>query len=163
MVTDQLKVEMMGDEWRPESAQGSTRENKLILQYFQEKGGLVITEFNVTDGVSDSRQRRLDAIRVPEEDDRIKEYGATSRNQVANLISSQKCELIEVHGWGFYVLGQLIGKHEILEQYWETKETEKVLIVDNEAGGPYHPDERKDKATHEVFDRHNIEVSTYFE
>ncbi|MFB6215697.1 MAG: hypothetical protein ABEJ72_01825 [Candidatus Aenigmatarchaeota archaeon] len=148
----------MTEEWDPESAQGSTRENRLIHQYFEENGGLIFTEFNVADGVPNSRQRRLDAIRFPIGDDRIQEYNSSKREEVASLLADQKCELIEVHGWGFYVLGQLIGKQELLEQHWDTEETEKVLIVDNEAGGEYHPDERRDEATHDVFDAHDVQV-----
>jgi len=152
----------MDSSWTPGEAQGSTRENKLIKKYYEKKGGLVVTEVNVTDGIKDSRQRRLDAVRFPGEKDRIIEYSDIGREKVSDLFESEEAELIEVHNWGFYVFGQLVGKEEVLKENWRLKETRKVLLVDNGAsGGSYKSQFSRDEATHEIFDKYNIEVISF--
>lgn len=61
-----------------------------------------------------------------------------------------------MHHWGFYGLGQLVGKAEIFEKYWSQKPAKKVLIV----LGPheFHPETNPDPLTEEVFKKLGIEV-----
>jgi hypothetical protein len=65
-------------------------------------------------------------------------------------------ELIEVHNWGFYGFGQLIGKSEIVQKYWSPKKIKKVLVT----LGPqeYHPEKKPDPLTEEVFKKFDIEI-----
>jgi hypothetical protein len=101
------------NKWRVEDGP-SQRESERLFQYYREKGGLVFREFNTTQEIN-GRPRSIDAIRFPELETGI----FTARGNypmIRQLIEKHIVELIEVHKWGFYGFGQLIGKKEIVEK-----------------------------------------------
>jgi len=132
----------------------SKRENIALKQYFTENKGLMFTEFNTTQSMK-GNLRALDAILFPElEESKYKSTGNYSK--IRELIKENTVELIEVHKWGFYALGQLVGKEKLVKKHWNPKETQKVLVtLDPEI---YHPEKNSDSPTREVFDESNIEI-----
>jgi hypothetical protein len=151
------------NEWKVEDGP-SPRESERLFQYYSEKGGLVFREFNTTEGIV-GRTRSIDAIRFPELKTGI--YTAFGNYPIiTQLIEKHHVELIEVHKWGFYGLGQLIGKKEIVEKYWNPKEINLVLITSNLTA--YHPEMNPDPPTEEVFEKYGVSVyvpkdNRYFE
>jgi hypothetical protein len=132
----------------------SALESRALEQYWNEKGGRVYTEFNTTYGF-EGKMRALDAIRFPE----LEKGMFRARNkyyEIKSLIANYEVELIEVHNWGFYGFGQLVGKSEIFGKYWSPKRTKKVLII----LGPneFHPQKNPDRLTEEVFEKFGIEI-----
>ena len=102
---------------------GPTNEDEKLKVYYDEVGGLFFTEFNTTQGQR-GKLRALDAIRFPDLETGI--YKSSGNyDTIRNLIPEHSVELIEVHKWGFYVLGQLIGKYRITEKYWDPKEAKR--------------------------------------
>ena len=139
--------------WNPDCG-FSANENQKLLQYHEDKGGLLFTEFNVTQGMP-GKKRSLDAIRFPQlEKDSYQSAG--NYEKLKELIQKYKVELIEVHKWGFYGFGQLIGKSYILEQQWNPHHFEKVLIT--MSSETYHPETKPDPVTRSVFDAFDIKV-----
>ena len=131
----------------------SLLESKPLQQYWEENGGLLFTEFNTTYGLK-GMMRALDAIRFPKLERGA--YRSTGNYEtIANLIKNYEVELIEVHGWGFYGFGQLIGKSEIVQKYWEPKKVSKVLITINPK---YDSKRNPDSPTLEVFEKFSIKV-----
>jgi len=132
----------------------SPRESVRLFQYYIEKEGLVFREFNTTQGIQ-GKSRSIDAIRFPELDTGI--YTARGNySEIRQLIENHLVELIEVHKWGFYGLGQLIGKKEIVEKYWNPKEIKLVLITANLTS--FHPETNTDPPTEEVFKKFGVSV-----
>jgi len=95
----------------------SLLESKPLQKYWEEKGGLLFTEFNTTYGQK-GILRALDAIRFPE----LKSGAYRSKDNyetISELIKNHDVELIEVHGWGFYGFrlnsGKIRDSSEILD------------------------------------------------
>jgi hypothetical protein len=151
---------MYGKRWN-KGGNPSKREDVLLKQYHDRLGGLMITEFNTTKGIS-GRSRRLDAVRFEGsqiEDNEIYQFDGSLISKYQNLFENQNVDLIEVHDWSFHSLGQLIGKETILRNHWDIQIKNKVLIVDNEQRrSHYDPDNNPDKATEEAFEEFDIEV-----
>jgi hypothetical protein len=105
----------------------SVLESEKLEQYLSGKGGLVFTEFNTTYGFM-GKTRALDAIGFPELENGIKRALGNYAN-IKSLIKNYEVELIEVHKWGFYGFGQLVGKSEIVQKYWSPKKIKKILII----------------------------------
>ena len=132
----------------------SPRESERLFQYYNEKGGLFFKEFNTTQGI-EGRPRSIDAIRFPELETGIfKAQG--NYTAIKELIETSLVELVEVHKWGFYALGQLIGKEELVKKYWNPKEIRKVLITVNLSG--FHPETKPDPPTEEVFQKFDVSI-----
>jgi len=132
----------------------SVLESHALEQYWNEKGGLVYTEFNTTYGF-EGKMRALDAIRFPELEKGI--FRARHRyEEIKSLITKYEVELIEVLNWGFYGFGQLVGKSEIVQNHWSPKKIKKILIT----LGPneFHPEKNPDPLTEEVFKKFEIEI-----
>ena len=128
-------------------------ESKPLQQYWEENGGLLFTEFNTIYDLK-GMSRALDAIRFPNIERGA--YRATGNYEtIANLIKNNEVELIEVHSWGFYGFGQLIGKSEIVQKYWEPKKVSRVLITINPK---YDSEKNPDLPTLEVFKKFGIKV-----
>jgi len=132
----------------------SIREDRKLLEYYEEKGGLVFTEFNTTQSMA-GRLRALDAIRFPQLEKGIYQ-SAGNYNRIKKLIREHPVELIEVHKWGLYGFGQLVGKSYIVEHHWHPKQTTKILIT--LSPNRYHPGKNPDPITRSVFDAFDIEV-----
>jgi hypothetical protein len=132
----------------------SLRESEKLFQYYQEKGGLVFREFNTTQGI-EGKPRSIDAIRFPELEIGI-HTARGNYNEIRPLIENHTVELIEVHKWGFYGFGQLIGKKEIVKKYWNPKEMKMVLITANLTN--FHPETKPDPPTEEVFKKYGISI-----
>lgn len=132
----------------------SVKESEKLWQYLNGKGGLVYTEFNTTYGFK-GNLRALDAIRFPELEQGI-HRASGNYEKIRFLIKNYEVELIEVHNWGFYGFGQLIGKSEITQKYWTPKKIKKILIT----MGPheFHPETNPDPLTEEVFKKFDIEI-----
>jgi hypothetical protein len=58
--------------------------------------------------------------------------------------------------WGFYALGQIIGKAEIINKYWPPKEVQKTLITSKLT--KFHPEINPDPPTEEVFKKYNVSI-----
>jgi len=132
----------------------SRDENIRLKKYLEKNRNLAFAEFNTTHGLEGSK-RALDAILFPG----LEGHTYKSRGNYENikkLIEDHPVELIEVHGWGFYVLGQLIGKEHIVQKYWNPLETQKVLLTMDSK--KYHPKKSPDKPTQEVFEKYGVEV-----
>jgi len=133
---------------------GGKNENLKLKEYIDKRKGLTFTEFNTTQGKK-GKQRRLDAILFPDMERGVYK-SAGNYPKIKELIEKHPIELIEVHKWGFYPLGQLIGKEKILKKHWNPKETQKVLITLNP--NRYHPKLNPDPLTKKVFDELDVEV-----
>jgi hypothetical protein len=132
----------------------SVLESRALEQYWNEKGGRVYTEFNTTYGF-EGKMRALDAIRFPELEKGI--FRARHRyEEIKSLIAKYEVELIEVHHWGFYGFGQLVGKSEIFQKYWSPKRIKKVMIILSPK--EYHPQTNPDLLAEEVFKKFGIEI-----
>jgi hypothetical protein len=132
----------------------SALESRALEQYWNEKGGRIYTEFNTAYGF-EGKMRTLDAIRFPE----LEKGMLRARNryeEIKSLVAKYEVELIEVHHWGFYGFGQLIGKSEIFAKYWSPKSAKKVLIILSPK--EFHPQTKPDPLTEEVFKKFAIEV-----
>lgn len=131
----------------------SLLKSKPLQKYWDDNGGLLFTEFNTTFGLK-GKLRALDAIRFPCLETGV--YRAAGNYEaIANLIKNNEVELIEVHGWGFYGFGQIVGKSEIVQKYWEPKKVSKVLITFS----PKYDSQRSlDLPTFEVFEKFGITV-----
>lgn len=141
------------NKWKIEDGP-SPRESERLWQYYQANGGLFFREFNTTKYL-EGRTRSIDAIRFPNLESGF--YKAQGNYlQIKEIIQEQPVEVIEVHKWGFYALGQLIGKAEILEKYWSPKDVSKVLIMSNLTS--FHPASKPDPPTEEIFKKHNISI-----
>lgn len=151
-----------GDAWETGTGQGGGLEDPYLEAYHEQEGGLVFTEFNVASPVPGSRQRRLDAIRFPDApggNEGIYRYSPRKNHEtIARLIKAYPVEAIEVHKWGFYVFGQLVGKRELLWIHWDPVSVEPVLLPTTHGKGAYHPDVHEDPATEAVFEKHGIRV-----
>lgn len=143
------------NEWEVEDGY-SSKEARKLKQYFDEKRGLIFTQFNTTQGV-EGKLRSLDAIRFPNQEKEIYKAKGNYEN-IAQLIEEQTVELIEVHKWGFYRFGQLIGKSEIVKKYWNPKRIKKVLITLSPT--TFQPEKNPDPPTEEVFEKFGITVFT---
>ena len=132
----------------------SVKETEKLRQYLNGKGGLVYTEFNTTDGLG-GKVRALDAIRFPKLENRIdKAFGHYEK--IRSTMQNHEVELIEVHKWGFYGFGQLVGKSEIVQKYWFPMKVKKVLIT--LGSYEFHPETNPDPLTEEVFKKFDIEI-----
>lgn len=121
----------------------------------------MFTEFNVAAKMPGSRMRRLDGIRFPEPLGGLTGAfvsGSENRTLVEEMFRRCTVELIEVHRWGFYALGQVVGKRRLLEGHWAPKEIHSVLIVDNSKSPQYRPSEDPDPAAEWVFRDFGIRV-----
>lgn len=81
----------------------SPLESQPLQKYWEEKGGLLFTEFNTTFG-QNGLLRALDAIRFPELE-REAYRSKDNYEAIAQLMKNNEVELIEVHSWGFYGFG----------------------------------------------------------
>lgn len=146
--------------WTPGDV--SEREDKQLAEYHEHRGGLLFTEVNVAYPVSGSRQRRLDGVLFPNppdgHDGGAYHYTPANRPEIRELMQHCVSELIEVHSWGFYGFGQLVGKAAIIENEWKPADVRKVFIPDNDGRSPYYPDETSDPATEAVFDEFDVDV-----
>jgi hypothetical protein len=146
--------------WSPGDT--SESEDAHLEAYHEQRGGLLLVEVNVAYPVTGSRQRRLDGILFPNppqnRDGEAYHYTSSNRPLIRELIQSRTAELIEVHSWGFYGFGQIVGKAHIVQDEWNPADIRKVFIPDNNARGPYYPDENPDPATEKVFDDFGVDV-----
>jgi len=146
--------------WSPGDT--SESEDAHLEAYHEQRGGLLLVEVNVAYPVTGSRQRRLDGILFPNppqnRDGEAYHYTSSNRPLIRELIQSCTAELIEVHSWGFYGFGQIVGKAHIVQDEWNPADIRKVFISDNNARGPYYPDENSDPATEKVFDDFGVDV-----
>lgn len=132
----------------------SVKESDKLRQYLKGKGGLVFTEFNTTYRHK-GKLRALDAIRFPELEQGIYRASGNYEN-IELLIKNNEVELIEVHFWGFYGFGQLIGKSEIVLKHWSPKKINKIFIT--LGSNEFHPEKNPDPLTEEVFKKFDIEI-----
>jgi hypothetical protein len=131
----------------------SLLESEPLQKYWEEKGGLLFTEFNTTYG-QNGILRALDAIRFPDLDKGA--YRSKGNYEaIGHLIKSNEVELIEVHGWGLYGFGQIVGKSEIVQKHWTPKRVTKVIITINPK---FDPKKNPDTATREVFEKYGIKI-----
>lgn len=84
--------------------------------------------------------------------------GRGNYETISYLIKNNEVELIEVHGWGFYGFGQIVGKSEIVQKYWEPKKVKKVLIT---FSPKYDSERNPDLPTFEVFEKFGIKVYSF--
>jgi len=140
----------------------SESEGEHLLDYHKSRGGLLFTEVNVAYPVTGSRQRRLDGVLFPNPPDEFDtdayHYTSDNRSSIKSLIGTRVAELIEVHSWGFYGFGQIVGKSRIVEREWDPHDIRRVFIPDNNVRNPYYPNEKPDPATESVFDDFDITV-----
>ncbi|NLD66331.1 MAG: hypothetical protein GX648_07140 [Crenarchaeota archaeon] len=132
----------------------SAQETEKLLQYWRRFGGLVFTEFNTTHGYG-GKMRRLDAIRFPELESRVHKT-ADRYEEIRELVGKHAVELIEVHNWGFYGFGQLVGKAEIFRKYWSPKNMKLIFIV--MGAHEFDPVTNPDPLTEDVFRKYGIEI-----
>jgi hypothetical protein len=132
----------------------SPLESVPLKQYWQEKGGLLFTEFNTTYGLK-GNLRAFDAIRFPDlETGAYRAHG--NYEAIKSLIKNFEVELIEVHDWGFHSFGQIVGKTEIVKKHWAPKKIRKVLITVDPKH--FHPKTNPDPPTQEVFKKYQVSV-----
>jgi hypothetical protein len=146
--------------WSPGDV--SEREDDHLVRYHERRGGLLFSEVNVAHPVPGSRQRRLDGVLFPDPPEGLDgdayHYTPSNRAGIRDLLRDRTAELIEVHAWGFYGFGQLVGKAAIVENEWNPEAVQKVFIPDNDGRSPYYPDENPDPATEAVFDQFDVDV-----
>lgn len=146
--------------WSPGDT--SESEDEHLAAYHEQRGGLLFAEVNVAYPVTGSRQRRLDGVLFPNpphnHDQEAYHYTPSNRPYIRELIQNHTAELIEVHSWGFYGFGQIVGKARIVQNEWNPANIRKVFIPDNNARGPFYPNEDPDPATEDVFDEFDINV-----
>ena len=122
--------------WKdPESR---TNEDRLLLKYWREVGGLIITEVPIgRDGPREwppgAKQGRIDGVRLvappPSLSDGIHAFGRDSRVMTEILIAGARVEVIEVKQYlNQHVLGQVIAGADLLEMEYAPAQVDPVVV-----------------------------------
>ncbi|MDI9578105.1 MAG: hypothetical protein QM398_08235 [Thermoproteota archaeon] len=67
-----------------------------------------------------SKQIRNRFWREPPELESRVHKTANKYEETREFVDKHVVELVEVHNWGFYGFGQLVGKSEVFKKYWST-------------------------------------------
>jgi hypothetical protein len=138
----------------------------LLIEYHEREGGLMCRGFNPCYQPRGSETRRVTVrvINPPERYDgeRIR-YTSDERDQIRGLVADHPTESIEVLPWGFGAFGRTYGKADAIEKgFSDPVDICPVLLLNNpepEADKvTYLPDESRDHAIHDVFNRHDVKV-----
>jgi hypothetical protein len=134
-----------------------SKEDRLLLKYWREVGGLIITEVPIgRDGPREwppgAKQGRIDGVRLaappPSLSDGIHAFGRDSRVMTEILIAGARVEVIEVKQYlNQHVLGQVIAGADLLEMEYAPAQVDPVVVC---AVG--------DPALEAVCERHGIAV-----
>ena len=122
--------------WKdPESR---TNEDRLLLKYWREVGGLIITEVPIgRDGPREwppgAKQGRIDGVRLvappPSLSDGIHAFGRDSRVMTEILIAGARVEVIEVKQYlNQHVIGQVIAGADLLEMEYAPAQVDPVVV-----------------------------------
>ena len=129
--------------WKP--ANKRTKEDKLLLKYWEQVGGIIFTEVFVGKGGiqkwtgDNAKPRRIDGVRVfsPSKNNGLSE-GIVTFNKKSNfqefqqILSSGQVEVIEVkHSLDRVVLGQVIIGADLLEMEYNLANLTQVVICEN--------------------------------
>lgn len=116
----------------------------------------MFVEVNTAYPKTGSLQRRLDGVLFPNPPSEFNEcayrYTPANRPGIQELFSEHVAELIEVHDWGFFGFGQIVGKARLVETEWDPYALRRVFI-------PTNPGKLPDSATESVFEDFMIEVA----
>ena len=146
----------LGEPWTPGEKGQRGNEDELLATYFEQEGGLLFTEVNVAYLDEGGVQRRIDAVRVtepPREDTGAYSYGSENRRTIWSFIENYTVELIEVHGWGFHLFGQLLGKAGIVRDELDPHDLRLIAIPTNRDVG------FSDPPTAAIFEEYGIDVT----
>lgn len=124
----------LGREWTPENAPTSSpkKEDIHMEKYFDQRGGLLFNQVNVAYEVEGLGARYVDGIRIidpPKGEGEMYSYGSENRETIWKLLRNHRVDVVEVHNWGFDVLGHCIGKAAIIEKEFDPEEVKKTVIV----------------------------------
>ena len=122
-----------------------TNEDRLLLKYWREVGGVIITEVPIGRGgprewPPGAKTRRIDGVRLvappPTLSDGIHAFGRdTNRVMVEILIAGARVEVIEVkQDLNRPVLGQVIAGADLLEMEYAPAQVDPVVVC--EVGDP---------------------------
>lgn len=123
-----------------------------MAQYFEQQGGLLFTQVNVTYPVESSVGRYLDGLRIidpPSNHGEMYSYGSENREVVWDLLKDHRVEVVEVHDWGLDVFGDCLGKAAIIEREFNPPEVQRTVLV---ANGP-----PEDPAVEQVYDEFGVD------
>ena len=138
------KSDMSLSNWK--SADKRTKEDKLLLKYWQQVGGVIFTEVIVGRGglhqwSSDAKPRRIDGVRINSSAKKNISSGIVTFNKKTNILEFQqivagaKVEVIEVKDWlDRLVLGQVIIGADLLKMEYSPAQIKQVVIC--EVGDP---------------------------
>jgi len=131
-----------GREWDPQDSPTSSpeREDVRMAEYFREQGGLLFTQVNIAYRVDGRGARYVDGVRIinpPRGEGEMYSYGTENREAIWTLLENHHVDVIEVHDWGFDVLGHCLGKATLIEEQFDPPEVEKTVIVAD--GAPNDP------------------------
>jgi hypothetical protein len=119
--------------------QSRTNEDRLLLKYWREVGGLIITEVPIgRDGPREwppgAKQGRIDGVRLVApppslSGDGIHAFGRYSRVMTEILIAGARVEVIEVkQDLNQHVLGQVIAGADLLEMEYAPAQVDPVVV-----------------------------------
>ena len=143
----------LGREWAPDDSPTSSpeKEDRLMAQYVEERGGLLFTQVNVAYRSEGLGHRYLDGLRIIDPgvgEGEMYSYGGANRETIWGLMEEHPVEAIEVHDWGLDVFGHCLGKAAIIEQEFDPPAVDRTIIVGD---GP--PDE---PAVEQVYDAFGV-------
>ena len=116
-----------------------SKEDRLLLKYWREVGGVIITEVPIGRG-GPRQPRRIDGVRIvapkPSLPDGMYTYvRRENRRTVEDLIAGARVEVIEVKRWlDRPVVGQVIVGADLLEMEYAPAEVDQVVVC--EVGDP---------------------------
>ena len=146
----------LADPWTPGEKEQRGNEYGLLETYFDQEGGLLYTEVNVAYLGDGGVQRRIDAIRVTDPS-RGKtgtyDYCSENRRTIWDFIESHTVELIEVHGLGFRLFSQLLGKAGIIRDELNLHGLRLIAIPTDKKGS------FSDPPTTAIFEKYGIDVT----
>jgi hypothetical protein len=121
-----------------------SKEDRLLLKYWREVGGLIITEVPIgRDGPREwppgAKQGRIDGVRLaappPSLSDGIHAFTRDTRHNTEILIAGSRVEVIEVkQDLNKDVLGQVIAGADLLEMEYAPAQVDPVVVC--EVGDP---------------------------
>lgn len=116
--------------WRP-----TTPENRLLMGYWQQVGGTIMTEVETGGGgpsnwPAGSSRRQIDGLRFRSEyRDEINSQTAFSQTQLREIVQDRHVEIIEVkQSLGRPVIGQAIAGRDLFERDYSPATTESVVV-----------------------------------
>lgn len=135
---------MILKEWKPEEAW--TSEDQLLYQYWQDVGGLIVTEVFIGrrgpqgQWPKGTKPHRIDGVRiVPDPSNEvpadIATYSKLNAGEFEEAVTGNKIEVIEVkEKLGRYVIGQVIIGADMMALEYEVAGIDQVIVC--EVGDP---------------------------